>query len=254
MPPMNVSLFQAASALTANSRWQEIIADNMASSSIPGYKRQQLSIAAVQAGLMPAGGVGGKNGPPTFVLPKATIATNFTAGEMKATGVSTDVAVNGSAFFQVQLPTGLTGYTRDGEFQVNAQGELTTKEGYPVLGESGGPIQLNPHDSAPMSISAGGEISQGATAKGKLGLAQFDNPSLLTQTSSGYFVNQNASLHTVPNTSTVRQGYVEGSNSSSVLEMANLMTAMRGFEANQHVIQIQDDRLGKTISDLGNPA
>jgi flagellar basal body rod protein FlgG len=51
----------------------------------------------------------------------------------------------------------------------------------------------------------------------------------------------------------VRQGYLEGSNSSNVLEMAGLMTAMRGFEANQHVIQIQDDRLGKTIADLGNP-
>jgi flagellar basal body rod protein FlgG len=51
----------------------------------------------------------------------------------------------------------------------------------------------------------------------------------------------------------VRQGYLEASNSSSVLEMASLMTAMRGFEANQHVIQIQDDRLGRTISDLGNP-
>jgi flagellar basal body rod protein FlgG len=250
---MNVSLFQAASALTANSRWQEVIADNMASGSIPGFKKQQLSISATQAGLMPYGGMGGKNGPPTFVLPKATTATNFTPGEMKATGVSTDVAVVGSAFFQVQLPTGQTGYTRDGEFQTDAQGELTTKEGYPVLGESGGPIQLNPHDSAPMSISTGGDISQGASSKGKLALAQFENPSLLTQTSSGYFVNQNPALRTEPTTSTVRQGYVEGSNSSTVLEMANLMTAMGGFEANQHVIQIQDDRLGKTISDLGNP-
>jgi flagellar basal body rod protein FlgG len=250
---MNVSLFQAASALTANSRWQEIIADNMASASIPGFKKQQLSIAATQAGLMPAGGAGGKNGVASFVMPKASATTNFTSGEMKATGVSTDVAIDGSAFFQVQLPTGQIGYTRDGEFQLNSQGQLTTKEGYPVLGESGGPITLNPRDPSPMTISVGGDVSQGASPKGKLGLVQFDNPSLLTQSSSGYFVSQNPALHTQPTTSTVRQGYVEGSNSSTVLEMANLMTAMRGFEANQHVIQIQDDRMSKAITELGSP-
>jgi len=54
-----------------------------------------------------------------------------------------------------------------------------------------------------------------------------------------------------PVTSTVRQGYIETSNTSVVREMANMMTAMRMFEANQHVIQIQDDRLGKVISELG---
>jgi flagellar basal-body rod protein FlgG len=248
---MNVSLYQAASALSANSRWQEIIADNMASSSVPGFKKQQLSIAAVQAGLMPGSGMTG-NSPQTFVLPKASTATNFSAGELKATGVSTDVAIEGAAFFEVQMPNGTTGYTRDGEFQINSQGQLTSKEGYPVLGQ-GGPILLNPHDPSPMTISSSGDISQGGSAKGKLGLAEFDNPALLTQINGSYFVDQNNNVHTKAVTSTVRQGYVESSNSSTVVEMAGLLTAMRGFEANQHVIQIQDDRLGKTIADLGNP-
>ena len=172
---------------------------------------------------------------------------------MKATGVATDVAIDGKAFFEVQLPGGTTGYTRNGEFQVNSQGQLTTNEGYAVLGQ-GGPIQLNPRDPAPITISAGGEISQGASSKGKLALTEFNKPGLLTQISASYFAAQNPGLQTQAATSTVRQGYLEGSNSSTVLEMAGLMTAMRGFEANQRVIQIQDDRLGKTIADLGNPA
>ena len=87
---VNVSLFQAGAALNANSRWQEIIADNLASSSVPGYKRQQLSLAAVQAGLMPASGLSTGNSPQMFVLPRATSTTNFTGGELKPTGVSTD--------------------------------------------------------------------------------------------------------------------------------------------------------------------
>ena len=53
---VNVSLYQAASALDANSRWQEVIADNLASGSVPGYKQQQLSLSAIRAGLMSANG------------------------------------------------------------------------------------------------------------------------------------------------------------------------------------------------------
>ena len=254
---MNVSLFQAGAALNANSRWQEVIADNLASSSVPGYKKQQLSMAAVQAGLMPSSSLSAGNSPQMFVLPKATTTTNFTGGEMKSTGVSTDVAVEGKGFFVVQLPDGTTGYTRDGEFQINSRGRLATKEGYPVLRQDGPaqiPVQLNPHDATPMTISASGDITQGASSKGKLAVAEFNKPGLLTQISASYFVAQNPGLQTQTATSKVRQGYLETSNSSTVMEMASLMTAMRGFEANQHVIQIQDDRLGKTIADLGNPA
>lgn len=245
---MNVSLSQAAAALDANSRWQEIISDNLAASSLPGFRKQQLTMAAVQAGLMPSGGI-----PQSFLIPKASSTTSFMPGEMKATGVSTDVAIEGRAFFGVQMPNGTTGYTRDGEFQVNSQGQLVTKEGYPVEGQGGGVIQLNPRDSSPISISASGDISQGASAKGKLSLTDFDKPELLTQLNASYFAAQNPKLLATPSVaSKVRQGYLEGSNSSTVAEMSNLMTAMRGFEANQHVIQIQDDRLGKTISDLGS--
>jgi len=59
-------------------------------------------------------------------------------------------------------------------------------------------------------------------------------------------------LQPQPATGTLRQGYLEGSNTSAVGEMANMMTAMRTFEANQHVIQIQDDRLAKVINELGS--
>jgi flagellar basal body rod protein FlgG len=247
---VNVSLFQAGAALSANTRWQEVIAENLASGAMPVYKRQQLSMAAVQAGLMPGGVSGGQSS--TFMVPKGTTTTNFTSGDMKSTGVPTDVAIEGKAFFEVQLPGGTTGYTRDGEFQVNSQGQLTTKEGYPVLGQ-GGPIQVNPRDPSPISIATGGEVSQGASSKGKLALAEFDKPEQLTQISASYFVAPNSGVQAQTGSSKVRQGYLEGSNSSTALEMAGLMTAMRGFEANQHVIQIQDDRLAKTIADLGTP-
>ena len=104
-----------------------------------------------------------------------------------------------------------------------------------------------------MSISASGDISQGSEVRGKLKVTDYDKPELLTQISGSYFLANNTALRTQPTTASLRQGYLEGSNTSVVGEMANMMTAMRGFEANQHIIQIQDDRLGKTIADLGNP-
>ena len=96
---MNVSLFQAAAALNANSRWQESIADNLAASSIPGFKKQDLSFGAVEAGLMPSSA----NGPQHFSLPSAGVSTNFEPGEMKFTGVKTDVGLEGRGFLAVQI-------------------------------------------------------------------------------------------------------------------------------------------------------
>jgi len=250
---MNVSLYQAAAALNANSRWQEVISGNLASSSIPGFKKQELSLAAVRAGLMPSSGLNSANLPQFFTIPKATSSTSFLAGDLQPTGNKNDVAIEGKGFFSVQLPNGPTVLTRDGEFQISAKGQLVTKEGYAVLGDSG-PINLDLGNPAPMSIAPTGEVSQGADLKGKLKISEFAKPELLTQISGAYFAANNPNLKSQPGASTLRQGYLEGSNTSVVREMANMMTAMRSFEANQHVIQIQDDRLGKTISDLGNPS
>src|SRR4051794_11625679 len=133
---MNVSLYQAAAAMNANSRWQELIADNLADSSVPGARKQDVSFSAVEAGL-PSGQLG-LNGE-RFVMPAARPSINFTQGEINPTGVATDFAIDGPGFFQVQMPNGDAAFTRDGEFHVSAQGQLTTKRGYLIAGD-GGPI------------------------------------------------------------------------------------------------------------------
>jgi flagellar basal body rod protein FlgG len=252
---VNVSLFQAAAALDANARWQEVIADNMASSSVPGYKQQQLSQAAVQAGLMPA--YGAQNLPRFFSVSTTSTSTDFSPGELKYTGNGSDVAIEGNGFFEVRLPNGATGLTRDGEFKVNSRGQLVTKESFPVLGVPvqgvSGPIQLSPDHSGPLSISSTGNVSQGTELMGRLKVTEVEKPQMLTQISGGYFLAQNPKIIQRPSQANLREGYLEGSNSSSLSQMASMMTASRGFEANQHVIQIQDDRLNRTISELGNP-
>jgi flagellar basal-body rod protein FlgF len=246
---MNVSLYQAAAALSANSQWQDIISDNLASSAVPGFRKQSLSTAAIQAGLMPLDSSGA---PQFFSIPQTSVSTSFKSGEMNFTGDNHNAAIEGAGFFQVKLAHGTLAVTRDGEFRPNAHNQLATKEGYAVMGQNG-PIQLDPNNHEPLSISATGDVSQGSEVKGKLSLTDFENPELLTQTNGVYFLPNNPGLKTKPATGALRNGYVEGANTNALGEMANMMTAMRGFEANQKIIQIQDDRLGKVISELGNP-
>ncbi|MDX1951370.1 MAG: flagellar hook-basal body protein [Verrucomicrobiota bacterium] len=251
---MNVSLYQAASALNANQRWQEVISQNMAASSIPGFKKQELSFSAVEAGMIPkssaAGSVGGAQ---HWTLPEAKASTSFAAGPLKYTGLKTDVAVEGTGFFEVQLPNGSKAYTRDGEFSQNAQGQLITKQGYLVLGE-GGPIQLDRNNPGPLVIGTDGQVSQGQEVKGTLRVVEFGKPELLTSIPGGYFLASDPNLtENSDPTSVVRQGYVEGANTNAVAEMANLITVMRSSEANQRIVQMEDERMGKAISELGSP-
>ena len=247
---VNVSLYQAAAALDASSRWQEVIAENLASSSVSGYKQEQLSQAAVQAGLMPANGARGAA--QFFSVPQTSVSTNFSPGELRNTGNGNDVAIEGKGFFEVQLPNGQTGLTRDGEFQVNSKGQLVTKESFPVLGVAG-PIQLSPDLSGPLSITSAGIVNQGSETRGQLKVVDVSKPQLLTKISGAYFVALNPKAGLGPTKASLREGYLEGSNASTLNEMASMMTASRGFEANQKVIQIQDDRMNRTISELGNP-
>jgi flagellar basal body rod protein FlgG len=249
---MDVSLYQAAAAMNAGSRWQEVISDNLAANQVSGFKRQELSFSAVQAGFMgrASRGVGSKRSE----MPLASTTTNFQAGELSPTGVTTDLAVEGAGFFEVQLPDGASGYTRDGGFQVSTKGQLITKRGWAVMGQNG-PLKLDPYNPAPITVAPTGEISQGGEPKGQLKLTEFANPAGLVLTGNGLFLDTDlAAQPRAATASAVRQGYLENANTSSMTEMGNLISAMRFYEANQKVIQAEDDRVGRLISDVANPA
>lgn len=91
--------------------------------------------------------------------------------------------------------------------------------------------------------------------KGKLRIVDFNQPNLLTQISGGCFMaSNNPNLQsTEVSQPAVRQGFLEAANTTPVTEMASLISVMRSFEANQRVIQLQDERMGRAISELGNP-
>ena len=223
----------------------------MASASIPGFKKQEISFEAVRAGILSPNKASATSQP--VALPATRTPLNFSAGEVRRTDVNTDLAIEGSGFFEVQLSNGSTAYTRDGEFKVNSQGELVTKQGYVVMGE-GGPIALDRNNSASIHVAEDGTVSQGSEVRGKINLVAFNDPNLLRPVSGGFFLAKDPAIQQVDDAKvTVRQGFLEGANTSAVTEMANMITVMRAYEANQRVIQMQDERMGRAISELGSP-
>ena len=238
---MDVSLYSAAAAMNATERWQDLVADNLSSASIPGARQQEISFSAVQAGVS-----SGTN----FVMPLAGSTINFEQGELKATGSNMDVAIEGKGFFAVQMPDGSKAYTRDGEFRINSQGQMVSKQGYPVV-STGGTLKLDPANPAPISISAEGEVSQGEATKGKIAVTEFGNLQALTMGNGGFFRADSPLADPKPATSSnVRQGFVEASNTSPTMAMASLITSMRMFETNQKVMLMQSDRMSKSITEL----
>ncbi len=251
-PRMDVSLYQAASGMNASTRWQEVIAENLGASQVPGFKRQDISFSAVQAGFMPrARGV--QPGPAQrYQMPLAAASINFQPGELRPTGVSTDLAIEGAGFFEVRTPNGTRAYTRDGEFHLDSQGQLVNKQGLAVMSETG-PLQADPQNTSPLNVAANGEVSQGGQSLGRIKVAGFNDLRVLVPAGAGCFVLADPAIQpSTSTTATLHQGFLESSNASSVLEMGNLISAMRLYEANQKVAQMEDDRLSKLIGNATN--
>jgi flagellar basal-body rod protein FlgF len=242
---MEVSLYSAAAAMNATERWQDLVTENMSSASIPGARQREISFSSVPAGLSSGYGPGSQ-----FVIPATTYSVSFQQGELKATGDNLSFALQGPGFFAVQLPNGSKAYTRDGEFHLDAKGTLVNKQNHPVMTDSG-PLQFDMNNKAPIHVATDGEVSQGNDIKGKISVTDFKNMKAVSTLGTSLVIPNGPEAKPEPAADTiVQQGAVEGSNTSPTLAMATLVTAMRMFETNQKVMQMQDERLGKSITEL----
>jgi flagellar basal-body rod protein FlgG len=175
-----------------------------------------------------------------------------TQGNLQDTGNDKDVAINGAGFFQVLLPDGTTGYTRDGSFQTDNQGQLVTSSGYVIQ-----PAITVPAGTTKITVGTDGTVSAvapGATAATQIGsiqLATFINPAGLESKGENLYVETGASG--APGTNTpgtngagvLNQGYVETSNVNVVEEMVNMIQTQRAYEINSKAISTSDQMLQK---------
>jgi len=177
---------------------------------------------------------------------------SFSQGNLQQTGNTLDVAVLGQGFFEVQLPDGTPGYTRDGSFQVSSTGQLVTNNGYTVS-----PGITIPANAQTVTIGNDGTVSvqlpgQAAPqAVGQLQIANFVNPAGLDPRGQNVYTETAASG--TPNTGTpglnglgtLRQGFVETSNVNVVEELVSMIQTQRAYELNSKAIQTSDQMLAK---------
>jgi flagellar basal-body rod protein FlgG len=253
------ALYTAASGMNAQQANIDNVAHNLANVNTTGFKKsrvefedlvyQEIRTAGASASSSTEAPVGLDIGLGTRAV---ATARNFSQGNLRATEGPLDLAVQGDGFFQVSLPNGTTGYSRAGQFHLDAQGLIVTAEGYALE-----PQITVPSAATAVSISRDGVVSAtvagqtGTVQLGTIELASFANPAGLRPLGGNLFAPTSASGDPetgAPGTDargTLVQGFVEDSNVSVVEEMVNMILGQRAYEANSRVIRAADEMLSQ---------
>jgi flagellar basal-body rod protein FlgG len=251
----------AATGMQAQQMRVEVISNNLANMSTTAYNTRRAEFADLHyQQIARAGTVTSTTG---TILPAgvqlglgvrpAAVSMNPAQGSLTATGGELDLAIEGSGYLEVTLPSGDPAYTRDGALKRNGDGLIVTSDGFPVVPE----ITI-PEEARSVSINAEGEVYvalDGQVAPqllGKLTLTTFSNQKGLEAIGSNLFLETPASGQPVTGDAgtdgrgTFRQGYLEESSVDAVREITELIEAQRGYELNAKVITAADQMLGAT--------
>jgi len=176
--------------------------------------------------------------------------TDFNIGDMQKTSNPLDIALREkNQFFAIQTPSGEK-LTRAGNFSLDSEGYLVTKDGYKVLDEQNQPIQFNP--SYPITIDKNGDIFQNKHKVATLKIVRIDNLNTLKKVGSSLF-DYIPETATVDSTNSTLQGFLEKSNVNPVREMTNLIETNRLVEQYQKVMTtFMDDLNRDAIEKLAN--
>jgi flagellar basal-body rod protein FlgG len=250
------SLYSSAAGMNSQQMNLDVIANNLANVNTTGFKKSKIEFQDLLYQTTRSAGTdqGGGNVLPTGVQVghgSRAVATAkiFTQGDVTRTGEQLDVAIQGQGFFQVQLPDGTLGYTRDGAFKMREDGSITTSDGLPVL--SG--FQPIPAGTTEISISANGTVSTKSgnvtTGSFQTQLARFANPAGLTSMGGNvYAETESSGAAEIGNPGengfgTMAQNFLEMSNVKVVEEMVNLIVAQRAYEVNSKAVQAADEMM-----------
>jgi flagellar basal-body rod protein FlgG len=255
------ALHTAATGMMAQELNVQVISNNIANMRTTGYKRQRAefqdllyeqvrrvgSQTSDQGNILPAGielGAGVK----TVGTPRI-----MTQGTLSPTGRDFDVAIRGEGFFKVLLPDGRTAYSRDGSFELDAQGRMVTNQGYVVQ-----PGITVPQNASQVTINAMGQVSvvlpgnTDSTQLGKIELAMLINKAGLPGIGDNLYLETTASgtpqngTHSADGFGNLQQGNLEQANVEAVTEISDLIAAQRAYEMNAKVINAADQMLSST--------
>ena len=255
------ALHTAATGMMAQELNVQVISNNIANMRTTAYKRQRAEFqdllyehvsrvgtqTSSQGNILPAGIELG-SGVKTVGTPRL-----MSQGELLQTQKDYDIAIRGAGFFKIQLPDGRTAFTRDGSFELDAQGRLVTAQGNVVQ-----PGITSPQNSTSVAINSQGQVSvtqPGSTVPstiGQLELSNFINTAGLQSMGDNLYLETPASG--APQNGTpggdgfgnLQQGYLEQANVEAVSEISDLIAAQRAYEMNAKVVTAADQMLSTT--------
>ena len=253
------SLWVSKTGLDAQQTQMDVVANNLANVSTNGFKRsravfedllyqniRQPGAQSSQQTQLPSGLQIG-----TGVRPVAAERIH-TQGNLQQSGSKLDIAIQGSGFFPVLMPDGTTGYTRDGSFQTDGQGQLVTASGFVVQ-----PAMTIPADATSVTIAQDGVVSVTQAGSvtpvqiGQMQLATFINPAGLQSNGQNLYLETASSgapstgTPGANGTGTLVQGFLETSNVNVVEELVNMIQTQRAYEINSKAITTSDQMLQK---------
>ena len=256
------ALSTAATGMEAQETRLDVTANNIANVSTAGFKKgraefqdlmyQQLRASGAATGANTRAPVGLDVGSGVRVVGTQRMHSE---GDLKQTGNPLDLAIEGNGFFQVSLPNGQTGYTRDGSFKLSSEGKIVTADGYQLTTD----ISVPP-DAQTVTVGVDGTVSATVPSDtapvelGKIQLANFANPAGLTQLGRNLFRETASSGSPISGEpgqdgmGTLSQGTLELSNVKVVEEMIDLIAGQRAYEVNSRVIKAADEMLGQTAN------
>ena len=257
------ALHTAATGMMAQELNVQVISNNIANMRTSGYKRQRAEFqdllyehvsrvgtqTSAQGNILPVGiELGG--GVKTVGTPRV-----MTQGTLLPTGNTLDVAIRGEGLFKIAMPDGTFTYTRDGSFQMDAQGRVVTPQGNVLQ-----PGITIPQNSTSITINMQGQVSAtlpGSTTPtvlGQITLTRFVNKAGLQAVGDNLFIETPASgtpQDTTPGSDGIgdlQQGNLEQANVEAVTEISDLISAQRAYEMNSKVISAADQMLQATAN------
>ena len=262
---MHPALWVSKTGLSAQDTNMATISNNLANVNTTGFKRDRAVFQDLlyQINRQP-GGLSSENSELPSGLQLGTgvrvvgTAKQFTQGNLQVTEQPLDMAVNGRGFFQVLLPDGDVAYTRDGQFQLNADGDIVNPEGYLLE-----PNINVPENATTVTIGKDGTVSavvdnQAAPVNlGEIPLVDFINPQGLQAMGNNLYRETNASGDPIEGQAgiaglgTIEQGMTEASNVEVVEELVNMITTQRAYEMNSKVVSATDQMLQFITNNIG---
>ena len=225
-------------------RNMEVVANNLANTNTTGFKAEGMVFSEFLI----------RAEKPTKLSYVQDLATwrDQREGEVQITGNDLDLAIQGEGYFVLQGPNGPI-YTRNGRFQLNADGEVVNQAGYPVLA-GGAPLIVNPEDG-PLNVAEDGMMSANAlqggnvpVIYGQVDVVTFADPQQLRPIGSSGFQSDQAPLPAPGENFKIQQRMLEGSNVQSIIEMTNMITVQRSYQSAQRFLEGEHERMRRAVN------